>query len=252
MIRRLFWDIETSPNIHYAWGAGRKVFLGPDSIIKERNIICICYKWAGESKVHDLVWEPWDDRELVKQFAPIANEADELVAHNGDKFDIRWFNGRNLIHGLDPLPQYKTIDTYKIAAKHFKLNSYKLDYLAQVLFGDKKIKTDFDLWKDVCLHHDGAQKALDKMVRYCRKDVKLLERVYNELAAYDTPKTHAGVFGGGERWTCPHCGSDDVALSKTRVTPKGMKQRQMQCKSCRRYYTIANNVYHGYRDRNEE
>ena len=243
-IKRLFWDIETSPNIHYSWRSGSKVYLGHDSILQERTIICIGYKWEHQKKVNCITWNHWDDKELIKEFTSIANQADELVAHYGDKFDLRWFKGRNLINGLPPLPDYRTVDTYKVASKHFYLNSYKLDYLANILFGEHKIRTDYELWKSICKNND--PKSLDKMVRYCKKDVELLQKVWEKLSEYQVPSVHSGVLSGLDRWTCPHCGSEEVALSKTRATPKGIVQRQMQCNHCHRYYTIANPVYARY------
>ena len=243
-IKRLFWDIETSPNIMFSWRAGYKLNLTHDNIIQERAIICICYKWEGEDEVHSLQWDRGDDRELVKEFSEVAAEADEMVAHNGNKFDLKWFNTRNLIHNLPPIPQYKTVDTLTIARKHFYLNSNRLDYLGKILLREGKINTNFDLWKRICL--DNEPSAMREMVQYCKKDVELLERIWRKLAPYDTPKTHAGVFAGLDRWTCPHCASENVKVSKTRPTPKGIVQKQMQCKDCHRYYTIANKVYKDY------
>ena len=52
--KRLFYDIETSPNIGFFWGAGYKVNISHDNIIKERAIICICYKWEGQDTVHSI------------------------------------------------------------------------------------------------------------------------------------------------------------------------------------------------------
>lgn len=248
-IRRLFWDIETSPNMVFSWRCGGKIFIGPDSIIKERAIICVCYKWEGSKKVHHLTWNNGDDKELVKAFAPVIEEADELVAHNGDKFDLRWFNGRCLIHGMDPIPQVKTVDTLKIARKHFYLNSNRLDYISKLLFGNGKTNTDFDLWKNIVLNND--EKAMKKMVKYCKNDVIILEKVWDKLRDYAAPATHAAVVESGnpaDRWMCAHCGSDNVIKSKTRITAKGDRQHQMKCNDCGRYYSIANSVFNWYRD----
>ena len=243
-VKRLFWDVETSPNVMFSWRAGYKINLDHENIIKERAIICICYKWEGRDEIGSLEWDDGDDREPLETFAIIANSADELVAHNGDRFDIRWFNGRNLLHGLDPLPQYKTVDTLAIAKRAFFLNSYKLEYLAQMLLGEGKIKTTFDLWKRICLKNDPG--AMSEMVKYCKRDVEVLERVYQKLAPYYKPKSHAGVMDGDGRWTCPQCGTDRVAKSKTRITPTGMKQHQMKCNGCSRYYTISDLVFRQY------
>ncbi len=90
-IKRLFFDIETSPNIGMFWSAGYKKDISPESIIKERAIICIAYKWAGDEKTHVLSWdENQDDKVMLEKFILIANSADELVGHNGDRFDLPW------------------------------------------------------------------------------------------------------------------------------------------------------------------
>jgi hypothetical protein len=53
-IKRLFFDIETSPNIGYFWRAGYKLNIGHENIIEERKIICISYKSGSIKKIHRL------------------------------------------------------------------------------------------------------------------------------------------------------------------------------------------------------
>jgi len=246
-VKRLFWDIETSPNIGLFWAAGWKRTIPVENIIQERAIICICYKWEGEKRVRSLEWDEGDDRQLLEDFAPIIEEADEMIAHNGDYFDMRWYNGRHLIHGLPPLPIAKTVDTLKIAKRRFYLNSNKLDYLAKFMLGDCKVETSYGLWKEILLENDPL--AMAKMVRYCRKDVLLIEQVWERLRSYETPGTHAAVEKSGnhkDRWMCAHCGSPNVKTSKTRATAAGMIRHQMQCHACSRYYSIANAVHEWY------
>ena len=242
--KRLFYDIETSPNIGFFWGAGYKVNISHDNIIKERAIICICYKWEGQDTVHSIEWNKGCDKALLSHFMEVAKTADELVAHNGDNFDEKWIRTRCLVHGIECPPKLNSYDTLKKTRTHFRFNSNRLDYLGKILLREGKINTNFDLWKRICL--DNEPSAMREMVQYCKKDVELLERIWKKLAPYDTPKTHAGVFAGLDRWTCPHCASENVKVSKTRPTPKGIVQKQMQCKDCHRYYTIANKVYKDY------
>lgn len=239
-VKRLVWDIETSPNIGYFWRPGWRVSIGHDNIIRERAVICICYKWVGQKKVHSLVWNNGNDEKMIREFLKIAMEADELIAHNGDQFDLTWFQGRCLKHGLDPSPVFTTVDTLRISRKNFNFNSHKLEYLASHLTGEHKLKTDFSLWRDVC---DGDKKALDNMVRYCKQDVRVLEHVWDLMKSFYRPKTHAGVLAGHDRWTCPHDGSFNVKMDKCRVTAAGVKRYQFKCKDCGRYYTVPNNVY---------
>jgi hypothetical protein len=41
--KRLFYDIETSPNIGFFWSSSYKANIPHDNIIKERAVICICW-----------------------------------------------------------------------------------------------------------------------------------------------------------------------------------------------------------------
>jgi len=240
-VKRLFWDIESLPNIGYFWQSGWRINIPPENIIQERQLCCIGYKWEGK-KAQCLTWDGKSDKQLVIDFCKIAREADELVAHNGDKFDLKWLNTRCLVHGVE-LPEAKTIDTLVIARRRFRFNSNKLDYLAKYLLGEGKIHTSFDLWVDVC---NGDDKALRKMVDYCKKDVVLLERVWQQIQKFHKPKSHQGVFLKRDNWTCPECGSQDVKTNKTITTTAGSKRFEMLCKDCRRYYRISNAVHNKY------
>ena len=243
-VKRVTWDIETSPNEAYLWRPGYGLSIGHHMIKKEREIMCICWKWEGSNKVHSDTWDDGSDKRMITEFMEVVKDADELIAHNGDKFDMRWFQGRCLIHGLDSLPKSKTVDTCKIARKHFDLNSYRLDYLGKLLFNEGKIKTDFDLWVGAM---DGDQKALDKMVEYCCGDVRLTERLYKRIGPWHKPATHAGVHNNKGRWTCPHDGSEDVRKNKTRVSAAGIRTHQMLC-GCGKYFSIAENVFQQYKE----
>lgn len=244
-MKRLIWDIETSPNIGFFWRPGYKLQISHDNIIHERAIICICHKWEGQKRVHHLEWDNGCDKKLVEDFMKVAAEADELIAHNGDRFDLKWFNGRVLMHGLDPMPTAKTVDTLKIAKKHFALNSNRLDYLGKILLGHGKIETSYGMWKDIVLKN--CPKAMAKMVKYCKMDVSLLEEVYNELKRFEVPKSHVGVMDGNEKWTCPWTGSEDVTYVKLKTTSAGTKQRQMRSPKGG-YYIINEKAYGQFRD----
>jgi DNA polymerase elongation subunit (family B) len=241
-IKRLFFDIETSPNIGLFWTAGYRLSISPDNIIKERAIICICYKWAGDDKVYSLSWDKnQDDKKLLEQFIKVANEADELIGHNGDRFDLPWVRTRCLYHRIPVFPTYTTLDTLKNARSKFKFNSNKLDYIAKFLGIGAKIKTGYDLWKKVVLDKD--QEALDSMVEYCKNDVLILEQVYNEMSSYIPAKTHHGVANGGERYSCPKCASEDMKFSQKRYTASGTPRIQLQCKNCHTYHTVSSRIY---------
>ena len=216
----------------------------PDNILQERAVICICYKWEGGKKVHSLQWDDGDDKAMLKAFLEVAHQADELVAHNGDKFDIKWFNTRCLFHGLDPFGDWKTVDTLVIAKRRFYFNSNRLDYLGKYLFNEGKIKTDFSLWHDIVIK--GSKRAMRDMIRYCKQDVNLLERVWMKLEPYHKPKTHVGRLHGKEKWTCPYTGSENVIKDRTRMTAAGTTQHVMKCKDNGRYFTISDRALKDY------
>lgn len=244
-IRRLFWDIETSPNIVLAFSAGFGLNINHDAIVQERRIICIGYKWEGEKKVHVLRWdENQCDKKMLTEFVKIANEADELVHHYGNHFDLPWFRTRVMFHKLPPIPIYKTVDTKALASKYFYFNSNKLDYISDFLGHGKKLKTEFSLWRKILM--DKCQKSLDYMCKYCGVDVKRLESVYKDMAPFVQARTHTGVLGGGEKWTCPRDGSKNVRADKLRVTSLGTRQWSMQCLDCGHYFLISETAHTAY------
>jgi uncharacterized protein YprB with RNaseH-like and TPR domain len=243
--KRLFFDIETSPNIGFFWQSGYKLNVPYSNIIKERAIICICYKWEDESKVYSLNWdENQDDKTMLEAFMAVANEAHEMVGHNGDRFDLPWIRTRCLFHRIPTFPTYVTIDTLKQARSKFRFNSNRLDYIANYLGVGGKTETGFDLWKDIVLKND--KTALKKMIEYCKNDVNILEKVYQALANYVPHRTHFGALLNDEKCSCPECGSTDLRFSQKRYTASGLARIQLQCNKCHKYHTVSNQVYKSF------
>lgn len=249
-MKRLFIDIETSPNVVLSWRVGYKINIDSENILKERAVICIGYKWEDEAEPHVLVWDRnQDDGTMLRRVAAQLSKADEVIAHNGDSFDIPWIRSRMLFHGLTNLPELKTVDTLQWARRKFYFNSNRLDYLARYLGIGCKIKTEFKLWKDVVLNR--SPKALDQMARYCAQDVALLEKVWRKLSPMVAPKTHVGVQLGGEAWSCARCGSERVKKNATKVTALGVVKAQMQCKDCGGNYSISQAAHAKYKEDKE-
>lgn len=233
--KRLYFDIETAPNIGFFWQSGFKLNIGPQNIIKERAIICICYKWEEDKETHALSWDSKQcDKKMLTDFIKVLNTADEIVGHNGDKFDLAWVRTRCLYHKLDMFPTYTSIDTLKVARSKFKFNSNKLNYIATFLGIGQKIKTDYDLWKDIVLKKDA--KAMDKMIKYCKMDVVLLEKVHKALSNHIPAKTHYGVIFGGYKGSCPECGSDDIIKKDRRILASGTIKIVFKCNTCGKYH----------------
>jgi hypothetical protein len=241
MIRKLYFDCETSPNVVYSWRLGYNLSIDHSALIEERAIICICYKWEHEDKVHSLTWDRGCDKKMLQRFSKVLRSADIAIAHNGDRFDVKWFRTRCLYHRVDCPSTIVTHDTLKTSKGRFYFNSNRLDYIAQFLgIGKKEDTGGFKLWKDVMA---GNRSALKKMVSYCENDVVILEGVTKELDEYIEPKIHAGVHGGGFRHHCPKCGSDNTKRNKKKTTASGIAKIQLLCGECNTYFTLAEASY---------
>lgn len=240
--RRLFFDIETSFDIGWFWRSGYNQTITTDQIIKERAVICLSFKWEGEDKVYNLKWDDNQcDKGLLKEFSQIMMQANEVIAHNGDRFDIKWLRTRCLIHRI-PFPTYvKSLDTLKKVKSMFNFQSNKLDYIAEMLGFGNKLPTGIDLWKEIIF--DKSEEAMKTMVEYCNHDVVLLEDVYNAIQSYIKPETHVGVHQGKAKWSCPICGSEDVKYVKGEVTSAGTIKRHMYCEKSGADYIISNTAY---------
>lgn len=225
----LAWDIETSHNIlaSFTLYEKRGLTIPHSHILKERQILCASWSMIGDRAVHSAhVTAGGNDREVVRQLHDVLSNVDAVVHHHGDFFDLRYFNARALYHGMRPIPPIIQIDTKKIAKAKFLFNSNRLDYLGQFLGVGKKIKTDGDLWLE-CLK--GNPKAIEKMVRYNRQDVRLLKRVFAKLRPYVPAKINYQLFGDPD--ACPSCGSCKTQHRGYAYT-KERKYPRRQCQSC--------------------
>ena len=209
-LKMLFYDIETAPAKAFIWQA-RTDYVGSHMIEHETFMLTWAAKWADDEKVISARLTPEealarDDSRIVIELADLIRQADVICAHNVDRFDLPMMNNRLLLKQLPALPKPKTVDTLKLAKRTFRLLSNKLDWLAQQLGFGNKIATDFNLWKRC---YDGDEKALKEMLRYNRKDVTLLQQVYEALEpyAYGIPRL---VDADGRTDLCPTCGSDEL------------------------------------------
>ena len=240
--KRLFFDIETSPNVVYTWRTGYNIQVTHESIIQERKIISIHWKWQGRDKVRNLHWDKdQDDKAMLEKFIPILHKADEVIAHHGDRFDVPWLRTRCLFHRIPMHVNIKTLDTRKKAKAHFNFNSNKLDYIAQFLkVGKKREHEGYSLWLKTM---NGDKEALRTMLEYGDHDVVLLEEIYFLLAPYMKHNTHHGVIEGNGKASCPNCGSVLINHVKPIVTGMGTVQRLMKCLNCETDFKLANTVY---------
>lgn len=256
-VKRLFYDIETGyykTSVFAPW----KQFIRPESLEGEKKIICICYKWQGEDTIHTLKWDSkQDDKALVEKFIKIIAKADEIVAHNGDRFDIKELRTRALMNGTMMFPKYRSIDTLQKSRKFFRFPSNSLKYLGIKLNVSRKLDhVGFDLWRrcqegwsndDESINLSPKKKikedALQEMVEYCKQDVVVLEDLFTVIMPWIDHNTNYSVLNGGSKWGCPECASENVQLSHTDTTPMGYIKRHMKCSSCNKAYHVSNRSF---------
>jgi len=212
------YDIETSPMLGYFWGLFKQN-ISIDMIKEDWFVMTWAGKWFGQEKIlSDSCWnygfDPKNkdrcDVEVIKSLWEIIDQADMIVAHNGNRFDIKKVTARAIILGLKPHKPVKLIDTMLIAKGCAAFSSNKLQYLAKVLCGESKMDTGgIDLWID-CLN--GCEKAWEKMLAYNIQDVNILENVWVALAPYDKKSPSFITHSDSEITRCinPACGSHNV------------------------------------------
>ena len=231
----LVFDIETAPGEYFAWRTGKN-FISHQNEIMRPFMLGWAAKWLYDSNVMSDICTPkeaiaGDDSRVGRSIWQLFNEADIVIAHNGDKFDLPWLNSVWILAGIQPPKPYQSIDTYQVVRarkKGFNFASNRLDYLGQLERGRGKIETNYDLWKR-CKR--GEREALDEMERYNREDVLLLEEVYLWLRPWIRSHPNMGLYGEGDGSVCANCGGEHLDWGGFYDTPAG-RYSAYRCVDC--------------------
>jgi hypothetical protein len=232
--RTLIYDIETAPIIGAIWTKWEANMIWS---VKDWYILGFSYRWLGERKKTQSVFmhqfkrfkkEPENDYEVVKKLHELFNEADIIVAHNGNSFDQKKAQARMILQGFDPPSPYQQVDTKLVAKRSFNFTSNKLDDLGEYFGYGNKMKTDKNLWRK-CLA--GDIKAWNYMARYCDRDVELLEKVYLKMRPWD--KQHPNVATiSNQPDVCRSCGENKGFVQNGHDYTKTGKYKRYKCKNC--------------------
>lgn len=218
MLKTLYFDIEAT-NLSASMG----------------YVLCIGYKWAHEKEVRliriDQTKEgrknKTDDTGVLKAFERVFSDADVVVHHFGEYFDIPFLQTRRLMKGLKPMPVVAQVDTWRIAKKRLKFHSNRLAAIISALkcpYAKTELKGD--IWIEAMA---GAKKALDYVVKHCKYDVLSLEWVYNKLkSVWDR---HPKMFFSANDRTCPQCGKL-AGHSKGIRACQANRYTRMVCTAC--------------------
>lgn len=169
--------------------------------------------------------EPWNDEMLVRYAHEKLSEADSLIAHFGDGFDIPFVKTRMLKIGLH-LPRKHTVDTCKVAWKHLKLSA-RLDNLAEFLGLTPKVKVPKDVWKRAGF---GEIKALEFLKKRCGGDVITLDEIVTKMLPL-CKMINKNLFYADKG--CPQCSSKRIRRDGAKWCPTGQSLRQTyECQEC--------------------
>ncbi len=237
----LLLDLETAPMLIAAW---RQWDTSAVYVLRNTYILMYAYQWLGDRDVKCVSLPDFKtykrdkhcDKELCLSLRELLNEADIVVAHNGQSFDLPMVLGRMWANAIPPSSPFKQIDTLKIA-KNMRLDSRKLDALGQTRgLGRKIATTGAALWRAVTEDH--CPKAWATMVRYCKQDIRLLASVYPTLRPYAKPSQHPDLNMWSDRPGCPVCSSTHVKKDGWKLLRKRRVQ-QWQCQEvgCGKYFS---------------
>ncbi len=233
----LFFDIETAPLLSFIWHPITN-YVSHIQQAADTFMLTWAAKWWGQDNMlaDSLSGKEalaQNDSRIVRSLADLVAEADIVVAHNGDKFDMPRLNARLLAMRQTPMGPYQTIDTLKLAKRNFNLPYYKLDYIAEFLGLGKKIKTDFDLWIDV---YHGDEAAISEMLEYNINDVVLLEQVFEAMIPYVTRLTRLFRATMPNEVKCAYCGHDQFTKrGEDWYETQASTFQKYQCKKCGKY-----------------
>lgn len=209
----LLFDIETSPLSAFVFQKSIwKTNVSADQVISEWFMLTWSAKWLFEDEVMSQRLtgkeaKAEDDSRLVEGLWKLLDEADIVIAHNGDGFDIPNMNTRFIVLGFPPPSPYQTIDTMLVARKQFGFTHNSLNALAKIFGFEAKKDTDFELWKS-CV--DGNEEALKYMQEYNMWDTQLLEKVYLKLRPWIRNHPNIGLYVDSMEAVCPNCGGEDL------------------------------------------
>lgn len=232
--RILILDIETSPLLAMVYQTQVwKARIGHDKVVSDWFILTYSYKWLGEETIYSdrLSGEQAlheDDSILAIGLWNALNEADIVIAHNGDSFDLPNIRTRFIMNGLPPTSSYRQIDTLKIVQKEFGFTHNGLDALAKKFGIPGKIETGFNLWKR-CIW--GEDAALEEMETYNRHDVEMLELVYLKLRPWIKSHANVSLYNDNTEAQCANCGGNELKPNGFFYTNTG-KYLTYQCQSC--------------------
>jgi len=218
-LRILSWDIEASG-------------LNADFGI----VLCVGFKEVGGGKPVVLnILDYANDGDLIRAEKKLLKDVytrlldcDVWLTHFGTWFDINFVNSRLIYHRLPIIPpNFNHIDTWKIAKNRLKLRNNRLITISEFLgTEDEKNAIKPEQWIRAM---GGHRPSMNYIVEHCRRDVLVLEEVYNIIKPLVLDHPNKGLIDG--RGGCAICGENKLQKRGYHVT-RTRKYQRFQCQGC--------------------
>ena len=223
-------DLETSPNLTWAWN--NQLWQSPipqNMVIEPSRTLTWAAKWLGNKKVY---FRHENAPDFVTTLWQMMDEADVIVGYNSKKFDRKYISTMFFEEGMPPPSLSHDIDLYPIVRGKFQFPSYKLAYVAERLLPVGKLKhAGFGLWE---AYMDGEAWAKKQMKEYNIQDAVITEMLYEKVLGWITNHPNHGLYvEDQENPICRNCGSDKVKKNGPEYDTTGVfAYERYKCTNC--------------------
>ena len=222
----LFLDIETRPIVAEVWKLYGIDHIGLNQVREFGGTICVGAMWHGDKRCQFFSDWQHGHRPMLEAIHRLWEQADAICGYNSDRFDLKKLKGEFVKEGMDPPSPVASIDVFKTVKREFGFDSNKLQHVADLLgVGSKLQHEGHALWTKVM---QGDPKAQRTMERYCKQDVRLLERVYDKLLPWITTHPYLGKASG---YACNRCGSKNLTAQGEKRS-KHFRIQSLKCSDC--------------------
>ncbi len=220
MANILSWDLECSSlNADF----GLILTMGYKTVGKGKPVVLNILDYRD--KTGDLIKA---EKKLLQAISEVLLDSDCWLTHFGTWYDIPFVNSRLIYHNLPILPPtHPHVDTWKISKKHLKLRNNRLITISEFLgTEDEKDAIRPEAWIRAL---GGNKEAMGVIVEHNRRDVLVLEEVYNRIKPLLGDHPSVAIMDGREG--CKNCGENRLQKRGFHVTASRKYQRY-QCQSC--------------------
>lgn len=238
----LVFDIECTGMIIESYGLYNQNHNHKD-IIEDWSLLSYAAWFTDEENIHYLDnrygSDYRDDRQLVEGLYHLISQADWIIGHNSDKFDIKKFNTKAEKYNIPPRPEAVQYDTIKMLKARYALPSYSLEYAARYFdLNEKKSshgkfpgKSLFDECKK------GNMEAWQELQEYNIQDVKVTWELFKRLARHDKRINMDAFY---QKQTCI-CKCQEFYRNGIKYLKSGAFQI-WRCKNCSKCFVAKENL----------